>query len=115
MADSDSCSWLRSKLFEKAAIRGVDELERKVFRMAAGGEDGCRLVRDQRFIKELVDTMGSWIKAQDLAVPGLIDIAEKARRRSDSRWASWTTSEKWPLENTPWEPALAWVPNYGST
>ena len=23
--------------------------------------------------------------------------------------------EKWPLENTPWEPALAWVPNYGST
>ena len=23
--------------------------------------------------------------------------------------------EKWPLENTLWEPALAWVPNYGST
>ena len=23
--------------------------------------------------------------------------------------------KKWPLENTPWEPALAWVPNYGST
>ena len=23
--------------------------------------------------------------------------------------------EKWSLENTPWEPALAWVPNYGST
>ena len=23
--------------------------------------------------------------------------------------------ERWPLENTPWEPALAWVPNYGST
>ena len=31
--------------------------------MAAGGEEGCRLVRDQRFIKELVDTMGSWIEA----------------------------------------------------
>ena len=44
--------------------------------MAAGGEEGCRLVRDQRFIEELVDTMGSWIEAQDLAVPGLIDIAE---------------------------------------
>ena len=54
----------------------VDELAREVFRMAAGGEEGCRLVRDQHFIKELVDTMGSWIKAQDLAVPGLIDIAE---------------------------------------
>ena len=23
--------------------------------------------------------------------------------------------EKWPLENSPWELALAWVPNYGST
>ena len=44
--------------------------------MAAGGEEGCRLVRDQRFIEELVDTMGSWIEAQDLAVPHLIDIAE---------------------------------------
>ena len=69
---------LRNKLFKKAARRagGVDELEREVFRMAAGGEDGCRLVRDQRFIKELVDTMGSWTEAQDLAAPGLIDIAE---------------------------------------
>ena len=57
----------------------VDELEREVFRMAAGGEEGCRLVRDQRFIKELVDSMGSWIEAQDLAVPGLIDIAEGRR------------------------------------
>ena len=44
--------------------------------MAADKEDGCRLVRDQRFIKGLVDTMGSWIEAQDLAVPGLINIAE---------------------------------------
>ena len=56
----------RNKLFGKAARRagGVDELEREIFRMAAGGEDGCRLVRDQRFIKELVDTMGSWIEAR---------------------------------------------------
>ena len=44
---------------------GVEE----VFRMAAVGEEGCRLVRDQRFIKELVDMLGSWIEAQDLAVP----------------------------------------------
>ena len=41
-------------------------------------EEGCRLVRDQRFIKDLVDTLGSWIEAQDLAVPGLIDIAIEA-------------------------------------
>ena len=64
LADSDGWSWLRHKLFEKAA----EELEREVFRMAAGGEEGCRLVRDQHFIKELVDTLGSWIEAQDLAV-----------------------------------------------
>ena len=70
LADSDSWSWLRDKLFS------VEELEREVFRVAAGGEEGCRLVRDQRFIRELVDTMGSWIEAQGLAVPGLIDIAE---------------------------------------
>ena len=54
----------------------MEELEKEVFRMAAGGEGGCRLVRDQRFIDDLVDTLGSWIEVQDLAVPGLIDIAE---------------------------------------
>ena len=54
---------------EKAARRAgsVDELEREVL--------GCRLVRDQHFIKELVDTLGSCIEAQDMAV-SLIDIAE---------------------------------------
>ena len=40
------------------ARAGSDELEREVFRVAAGGEEGCRLVRDQRFIEELVDTIG---------------------------------------------------------
>ena len=72
LADNDGWSWLRNKLFEKAVMRAgsVEELEREVFRMAAGGEEGCRLVRDQRFIKELVDTMGSWIEVQDLAVAG---------------------------------------------
>ena len=143
-----SWTWLRNKLFEKAARRagGVDELEKKVFRMAAGGEDGCRLVRDQHFIKKLVDTMGSWIEAQDLAVPGLIDIAEGQPLRLKLIRAIlqaadpdrdfllqaetglpvgileplprtphvFEPQEKWPLENT-WEPALAWVPNYGST
>ena len=37
----------------------LEQLEREVFRMAAGGEDGCRLVRDQRFIEDLVDSLGS--------------------------------------------------------
>ena len=116
--------------------------------MAAGGEEGCRLVRDQRFIKELVDTMGSWIEAHDLAVPGLIDIAEgqplrlrlirailQAADDPDRDFLLqaeigllvgileplprtphvFEPQEKWLLENTPWEPALAWVPNYGST
>ena len=38
--------------------------------MATGGEEGCNLVRDESFIAELVDILGSWIEAQDLAVPG---------------------------------------------
>ena len=33
--------------------------------MAAGGEAGCKLVTDQRFIQELVNTMGSWIEAAE--------------------------------------------------
>ena len=86
--------------------------------------------------------MGSWLEAQDLAVPSLIDIAERQPLRlklirailqaaddPDRDFllqaeiglpvASWSRyhglQEKWPLENTPWERALAWVPNYGST
>ena len=92
--------------------------------------------------------MGSWIEAQDLAVPGLIDIAEGQPLRLKLIRAIlqaaddldrdfllqaeiglpvgileplprtphvFELQEKWPLENAPWEPALAWVPNYGST
>ena len=75
LADSDGWSWLRHKLFEKAARRAgsVEELEREVFRMAAGGEEGCRLVRDQHFLKELVDTLGM-DRSPELSCP--IDVAE---------------------------------------
>ena len=105
--------------------------EREVFRMASGGEEGCRLVRDQRFIKELVDALGSWIEAQDLAVPGLIEVAEgqplspkltrAIHQDPDKDFLLqvgllvgileplprtphiFERQEKWPLENTPWE------------
>ena len=43
--------------------------------MAAGGESGCRLVRKDSYIQEIVATIGDWIKAQDLAGPGLLDVA----------------------------------------
>ena len=78
LADGENWDWLRERLLEKASERagGIDELEREVFRMAAGGESGCRIVSDQNFIEELVEIMASWIGAQDLAVPGLVDIAE---------------------------------------
>ena len=78
LADGENWNWLRERLLEKASERagGIDELEREVFRMAAGGESGCRIVSDQNFIEELVEIMASWIEAQDLAVPGLVDIAE---------------------------------------
>ena len=114
---------------------------------AAGGESGCRIVSDQNFIEELVEIMASWIEAQDLAVPGLVDIAEGQPLRLKLLRAIlqaaedhflvqaetglpvrileplprtphvFEPQEKWPLENSPWEPALAWawVPNYGST
>ena len=49
----------------------VEELEREVFRMGGGGEDGCRPAFHQR-----VGRYSGWIEAQDLAVPGLIDVAE---------------------------------------
>ena len=57
-ADSDSWTWLRNRLLEKAATRAgcMDKLEREVFSVA-GGEAGCRLVTDQQFIDELVDIM----------------------------------------------------------
>ena len=102
-----------------------------------GGEEGCRLVRDQRFIKELVDTMGSWIEAQDhRSKPAVETEVEKGHADDPDRDFLlqaeiglpvgileplprtphvFEPQEKWPLENTPWQPALAWVPNYGST
>ena len=49
-------------------------MEKEVFRMATGGEEGCGLVGDDSFIAKIVDILGSWIEAQDLAVPGLIDV-----------------------------------------
>ena len=141
---------MRERLLEKASERagGIDELEREVFRMAAGGESGCRIVSDQNFIEELVEIMATWIGAQDLAVPGLVDIAEgqplrlkllrailQAAEDPDRDFLLqaetglpvgileplprtphvFEPQEKWPLENSQWEPALAWVPNYGST
>ena len=121
---------------------------RKLLEEPGVSREGCRLVRDQRFIEELVDTLGSWIEAQDLAVPGVIDIAEgqplrlklirailQAADDPDRDFLLqaeiglpagileplprtphvFEPQEKWPLENMPWEPSLAWVPNYGST
>ena len=81
--------------------------------------------------------MGEWIKAQDLAVPGLLDIApgQATTDKSPDRDFFLQAEEglpvgirhplprtphvfeeqtKWPLDKEPWEPGLLWVPNYGS-
>ncbi len=150
VAEGYNWSWLRDRLFRAALDRtgGVDNLEKEVFRMATGGEEGCGLVRNESFIAEIVDILASWIEAQDLAVPGLIDVAEgqplrlrllrailQAADDPDRDFLLqaetglpvgileplprtphvFEPQEKWPLENVPWEPELAWVPNYSST
>ena len=47
----------------------MEELESEVFRMAAGGEEGCRLVRNekQHCIEELVDTWEAGSKPRTVA------------------------------------------------
>ena len=72
LADSDGWSWLRNKLFEKAVMRAgsVDELEREVFRMAAGGEEGCRLVRKPAFHQGAGRYYGELDRGAGLGVPG---------------------------------------------
>ena len=133
LADSDSWSWLRNKLFEKAARRAgsVDELEREGLqhgrwrRRGLPASQGPALHQGAgRYHGELDRGAGlgrSWHFKRRMTRIG----TSCYRPRSDSRWASWsryhelhTSSsrrKKWPLENIPWEPALAWVPNYGST
>ena len=43
--------------------------------MATGGEDGCRLLRNQSYIADIVIALCEWLDAQDLGGEGLSEIA----------------------------------------
>ena len=68
LAGGHCWSWIRAKLFDIACSHagGVKELEREAFRMATGGEDGCRLLRNQSYIADIVIALCEWLDAQDL-------------------------------------------------
>ena len=46
------------------------ELEKEAFRMASGGEDGCKLARDPDLQRELLDLRHTWTEGQDLSAEG---------------------------------------------
>ena len=57
-------------------IGSEEELEKEAFRMAEGGEEGCRLARDPELQKEILELLKTWIEGQDLSEPGLLEIPE---------------------------------------
>ena len=77
LAEGDGWSWIRAKLFDIACTHagGAKELEREVFRMATGGEEGCKLLRNQSYIADIVIALCEWLDAQDLGCDGLSEIS----------------------------------------
>ena len=105
--------------------------------MATGGEEGCALVKNSELQEAILKIWSDWIEAQDLGVEGLLEKApgqplrlrlirallqaadDPDRDFPKSRPLPRTLrvfeeQEKWPLDSDPWEPSLAWVPNYSS-
>ena len=52
---------------DQADIGSEEELEKEAFRMAEGGEEGCRLARDPEPQKEILELLKTWIEGQDLS------------------------------------------------
>ena len=77
-AAGESWEWLRDKIREIVIKRigSEEELEKEAFRMAEGGEEGCRLARDPELQKEILELLKTWIEGQDLSEPGLLEIPE---------------------------------------
>ena len=42
--------------------------------MATGGEEGCKLLRNQSYIADIVIALCEWLDAQDLGCDGLSEI-----------------------------------------
>ena len=52
------------------------ELEREAFRMAAGGEQGCSLAKNEKLQSQLRQLWKDWLEAQDLGEKDLLHQAE---------------------------------------
>eukprot|EP00439_Symbiodinium_sp_Y106_P038875 s5371_g4.t1 len=106
-------TWARGMV--TSAIVGQKEKDKKneeeAFRVAS--EDGCQLVRDDQLHKEILGLFHQWIEGLDLS-------------EEDNGCTTWATfpatgwrippkneeQTSWRLDDAPWEPAPAWVPNY---
>ena len=64
LASGPSWDWLREKTLD--LVWGVRELERGAFRMAAGGEHGCSLAKNEKLQSQLRQLWKDWLEAQDL-------------------------------------------------
>ena len=75
LADGECLAWLRTKRFEIACAHagGAKELEREA--LATGGEEGCRVVRNQSYIADIVIALREWLEAQDLGCDGLSEVS----------------------------------------
>ena len=80
LASGSSWDWLREKslqlILDKLGTQDTKELEREAFRMAAGGEQGCRLAKDEDLHRQLRQLWQEWLEAQDLGEPDLLHKAE---------------------------------------
>ena len=145
LASGPSWDWLREKtldlVLKELGATDVRALEREAFRMAAGGEHGCSLAKNEKLQSQLRQ------EAQDLGEEELLHQAEgkplylrllrglleaagdpdrEFLRRAEEGLPLGILEQlprtphvfeeqlKWPLENAPWEASLAWVPNYSS-
>ncbi|OLP78827.1 Polyadenylate-binding protein, cytoplasmic and nuclear [Symbiodinium microadriaticum] len=80
LASGSSWDWLREKslqlILDKLGTQDTKELEREAFRVAAGGEQGCRLAKDEDLHRQLRQLWQEWLEAQDLGEPDLLHKAE---------------------------------------
>ena len=57
-------------------IGSEKELEKEAFRMAAGGEKGCKLARDETLHEELRQLWRTWLERQGIRDEKLLTVAE---------------------------------------
>ncbi|OLQ03582.1 Anthranilate N-benzoyltransferase protein 2 [Symbiodinium microadriaticum] len=80
LASGPSWDWLREKtldlVLKELGATDVKELEREAFRMAAGGEHGCSLAKNEKLQSQLRQLWKDWLEAQDLGEEELLHQAE---------------------------------------